>query len=67
MRAASILKATQSNHCTIQSNAFLKIYECCLFLFFLNKSLPARLKVTSKLEASRRDRTDLTNIEKDIG
>ena len=39
----------------------------CEFNFFLNKSLPARLKATTRKEASRRDGTDLTKTEKDIG
>ena len=37
------------------------------FIFFLKKSLPARLKATTRQEASRRDRTDFTKTEKDIG
>ena len=36
-------------------------------IIFLNKSLPARLKATTRQEASRRDRTDFTKTEKDIG
>ena len=39
-----------------------KKYDC-----FLNKSLLARLKATTRQEASRRDRTDFTKTEKDIG
>ena len=35
--------------------------------FSLNKSLPARLKATTRQEASRRDRTDFRKTEKDIG
>ena len=38
-----------------------------LFVFVLNKSLPARLKATTRQEASRKDRTDFTNTKKDIG
>ena len=37
------------------------------YAFFLNKSLPARLKATTRQEASRRDRTDFTKTERDIG
>ena len=35
--------------------------------FFSNKSFPARLKATTRQEASRRDRTDFTKTEKDTG
>ena len=38
-----------------------------IIVYFLNKSLPARLKATTRQEASRRDITDFTKTEKDIG
>ena len=45
--------------------------KCCNVslddFFFLNKSLPARLKATTRREASRRDRTDFTKTDKEIG
>ena len=37
------------------------------FYIFVNKSLPARLKATTRQKASRIDTTDITKIEKDIG
>ena len=38
-----------------------------LIFLFLSKLLSARLKDTTRQEASRRDRADLTKTEKDFG